>query len=105
MAQTCALSSFCSWNFLERLDGLWQQAVPVRILCVAQDSDAVAQRHKKALEDSIQLSGRFTLWEGAPFDIPKEGVVIDLYSIEIEMKDQNVVGSALVIQANVSFYW
>jgi len=71
--------------------------VPVKIVVISEGTNEVATRYRKALENSIQLSGRFTLWTGEPIDLPKQGVLIELHSIEVGLKNGDVLGSAVVI--------
>lgn len=72
--------------------------MPVKISLVAQD-DNIALQYEKALENTIELlPGRYSLWEGNPFDVPKNGVVIEIRSIKVVLKDKTNMGSALFIE-------
>jgi len=75
------------------------QAVPIRVLCICQQSDVDGHRMQKAIEDSITLSERFALTQVAPFDVPKDGIVIEIHSLSIGMKDGHSIGSAMTIEA------
>jgi hypothetical protein len=74
------------------------QATSVRVICVCKKADADGYRMQKALEDSIALSGRLSLTQATPFDMPKGGIVIEIYSMQIGLKDGQSIGSAMTIQ-------
>jgi len=76
------------------------QAVPIKIVLVAKADDDMAHRFERALENNIALTSRFTLFAGAPFDLPKNGIRIEIHSIRIDNKAGDILGSAMSVIAS-----
>ena len=75
------------------------QAVPVNV-SPFPNGDPVGQQFAKSLQDGIELSDKFKSWQGAPYDIPKNGIVIYVYSIQAkDGPDAVVSGSAIFADA------
>jgi hypothetical protein len=81
--------------------GLTAQTVPVRIENVSQKTDDVAKRMVAALENSISISGHFTLFTGIPYKLPKDGVLIFVKSTEIKNDSGTILGSSLIVSSHL----
>jgi len=79
--------------------GVMGQAIPIRVVMAAEPNNEVALRFKTAIENNIELSERFSLWTGAPFDLPKNGILIEMHSIQLDLKNGDRTGAAVLIEA------
>lgn len=76
------------------------QTFPVKVICVCEQNDEKGQQFAKAIRDTIELSSRFSIYDGNLADLPVNGVAIYVNSIQVEKDvDHNPMGSAMVIQA------
>lgn len=76
------------------------QTIPVMIINAAPETDAVAATVVKALENSITISGKFTVFTGDPLGFPKNGIVISIDALELRSPtDKAVIGSTISLLA------
>jgi hypothetical protein len=74
------------------------QTIPVKVQSFSPDDSGTA-RVKEALENSIELSQRFTLFTGHPIDTPKNGVLIEVHAVSLTSQAGTEMGTAFTLIA------
>lgn len=75
------------------------QRIPVSMQSPAtSNEDETALKFTRSLADEVQLSARFTLWTGNPYDLPTNGVRVLLRSIQVTSGSRDL-GSAIFVEA------
>jgi hypothetical protein len=80
--------------------GVTVAQTPVCISISSATDKGFASKFKAAIEKNIALSDRFVVWNGAPFDVPKNGVLVRMYVQRLSGGTANPA-SAVVLQAEV----
>ena len=90
LALTCWLSAA----------GALAQSVPAKVLFVGKNTDVKGQQLQEAIRNTAQHSDRFSIYDGDLNELPANGVVIYIYSIQVESAETHApMGSAMVIQS------
>ena len=76
------------------------QRVPVSMQARYVGDDVPAIKFSQALTDEIQLSEKFSLWTGKLSELPVDGIVITVRSVQVKKTDGEELGSVIFVEAD-----
>jgi hypothetical protein len=64
------------------------------------NGDQTALKFSRSLGDEIQLSGKFYFWAQNSEDLPPDGLVILVRSVQVKLSDGTAIGFAIFVEAD-----